>query len=275
MHRNTRDEGPPASAQPTAHARSSRSAWLVSRLALLLAVVAAALLPSSGLGTRFGLWSFATGFELLRYAAYAGLAALLIALIALLVPRLRAAQGRWLAAALVLSAGVVAVPAYWMLMARAVPPIHDISTDVDDPPSFVEVAALREDAPNPITYGGAEVAAAQQAAYPHIQPLVLATTRDEAFAIAREAAGEMGWEIVSSDREDGRIEATDTTLWFGFKDDVVIRVRADADGRSRIDVRSKSRVGKSDVGANAARVKTYLDRVAALAGPAQVKRQND
>ena len=67
----------------------------------------------------------------------------------------------------------------------------------------------------------------------------------------------MGWEIVGSNAEEGRIEATDTTLWFGFKDDVVVRIQPRGD-ESLVDVRSLSRVGKSDVGTNAQRIRAYL-----------------
>ncbi|HEX7466433.1 MAG TPA: DUF1499 domain-containing protein, partial [Usitatibacter sp.] len=78
---------------------------------------------------------------------------------------------------------------------------------------------------------------------------------------AIDAARACGWEVVSSDAPSGRIEATDTSLWFGFKDDIVVRVRPDGAG-SRVDVRSVSRVGKSDIGANAKRVRGFLARLA-------------
>jgi uncharacterized protein (DUF1499 family) len=71
----------------------------------------------------------------------------------------------------------------------------------------------------------------------------------------------MGWEIAEADAAAGRIEATDTTFWFGFKDDVVIRIRPAEDGGSIVDIRSKSRVGMSDVGANAARIRAFRDRL--------------
>ena len=82
-------------------------------------------------------------------------------------------------------------------------------------------------------------------------------TPADAFKRALQAARDMGWEIVAADAAAGRIEATDTTFWFGFKDDVVIRVEADGAG-SRVDLRSVSRVGVGDVGANAARIRAYL-----------------
>jgi uncharacterized protein (DUF1499 family) len=78
--------------------------------------------------------------------------------------------------------------------------------------------------------------------------------------LALQAARDMGWEIVDADPVEGRIEATDRTLWFGFADDVVIRL-ATTDSGTRLDVRSKSRIGGSDVGANARRIRRYLARL--------------
>jgi hypothetical protein len=141
--------------------------------------------------------------------------------------------------------------------AQALPKIHDISTDLANPPAFVKILPLRANAPNSAVYGGAEIATAQKAGYPDIQPREVALPVEAAFASALTAAGAMGWEIVNVDAGQGLIEATATTFWFGFKDDVVIRVTPAAAG-SRIDMRSVSRVGRSDVGANAARIRKYF-----------------
>jgi uncharacterized protein (DUF1499 family) len=100
----------------------------------------------------------------------------------------------------------------------------------------------------------------QKEAYPDIQPLTIAVPPDAGFARALAAAEAMGWEVVASDAKDGRIEATATTFWYGFKDDIVIRVSQTVGG-SRIDVRSKSRVGRSDIGTNAQRIREFLGRV--------------
>jgi len=162
--------------------------------------------------------------------------------------------------ALVIGLGVAYLPWHWRQRARAVPPIHDISTDFEHPPGFVAVLPLRSNAPNPSDYGGPEVAAAQRRGYPDIRPLILAAPPPVAFAQALAAAERMGWTLVAADSTAGRIEATATTAWFGFKDDVVIRVTPATEG-SRIDVRSVSRVGKSDVGTNAARIRAYLAKV--------------
>jgi uncharacterized protein (DUF1499 family) len=160
--------------------------------------------------------------------------------------------------------GLLAGGGPWWLrqQARTLPPIHDITTDTADPPAFVDVLARRKDAPNPPGYAGAAVADQQRKGYPDLEPLRLALPPAQAFDRALEAARGMGWEMVGSDPAQGRIEATDTTTWFGFKDDVVIRVRG-AEGGSLVDVRSKSRVGRSDVGANARRIRRYFDRLRA------------
>jgi uncharacterized protein (DUF1499 family) len=121
----------------------------------------------------------------------------------------------------------------------------------------VAVLAQRAGAANPAEYGGADVAAQQRTAYPDIRPVTLSDPPARAFERALAAARGEGWEIVAAVPAEGRIEATDTTRWFGFKDDVVVRVKPEGSG-SRVDVRSLSRVGKSDVGKNASRIREYL-----------------
>jgi uncharacterized protein (DUF1499 family) len=167
-----------------------------------------------------------------------------------------------------LAIGVVTVyvPWQWRQTARSVPAIHDITTDLEDPPPFEAILPLRADAANPSEYGGDSIAAQQREGYPELGPLVLEGPPGEVFGLAVNAARDMGWEIVESDRDEGRIEATDTTFWFGFKDDVVVRITERPPGSTRVDVRSVSRVGMSDVGTNAARIREYLERLAAARG---------
>ncbi|HXO20106.1 MAG TPA: DUF1499 domain-containing protein [Thermoanaerobaculia bacterium] len=234
----------------------------ISYLPLALAVAALLLLPLSGAGVRFGLWPFRFGFKVLAAAAGVGVLAAVCGLVGLAVPRLRAGSLGILAVAVVVGLAVAYVPWNTGRQAKKAPWIHDISTDLSDPPSFVAILPLRAGAPNPATYGGPEVAAAQRAAYPDVQPLQLDTPPAAAFARALAAARAMGWDVVAADPAAGRIEATATTLWFGFKDDVVVRVKPAGTG-SRVDVRSVSRVGKSDVGTNAKRIRAYLAKVAA------------
>jgi uncharacterized protein (DUF1499 family) len=232
------------------------------RATFAAAVTAVLLLLLAGPGVRLGLWSFQSGFSLLRWGAYLGIAVVVTSVLQLLSSRTRGPKPWPLLGALALGLLAAGVPWYWLHVAKRVPPIHDISTDTRDPPLFVAVLPLRAGASNPAAYGGPQVAAAQKQAYPDIRPLELpGTTPGRAFDRALAAARDAGWAIVAADSADGRIEATATTGWFGFKDDVVIRVRPDGSG-SRLDVRSVSRVGGSDVGTNARRIRAYLRRLA-------------
>jgi uncharacterized protein (DUF1499 family) len=230
----------------------------VAVLACAVSIVAFLLVLGAGPGTRWGVWGFRTGLSALRMAMYPAGVGALLGLIALgLGP-----QRGLAAAAIVIAAGAAAPPLLFLRAARAVPAIHDISTDTADPPAFEVVVPARAaaGASNSVDYGGPEIAAQQQAAYPDLKALVLADPPGAALERALRVARELGWAVVDVDPARGRIEATDTTRWFGFKDDVVVRVRPEKTG-SRVDVRSLSRVGRSDVGANARRIRLYLQRL--------------
>ncbi|HUP20806.1 MAG TPA: DUF1499 domain-containing protein [Gemmatimonadota bacterium] len=236
-----------------------------SRLAILgfgLAVLAAVAAMLAGWGSRFGVWEFRTGFTVLKWAVYLGIAAAAVSLGGVVATRVgvhRRGIGFALAG-LAIGLAVVYVPWNWRRTARSVPPIHDITTDTQDPPPFVVILPLRADAPNSAEYEGDSIAGLQREAYPDVQPLALDLPPDRAFDAALESARGMGWEIHAAEPAEGRIEATDTTFWFGFEDDVVVRVTPAAGG-ARVDVRSVSRVGGSDVGTNAKRIREYLDAV--------------
>lgn len=232
----------------------------VALIGLILGLIALLMLFVTGPGARFGWWHFRTSFNLMRYAAYAGVAAALLSMIGLALSH---GRGRVIAGVgLLLGALAWFLPWSWRRDAGQYPPIHDITTDVRNPPVFVAVVPLRKDAPNPVEYQGDSIAAQQQQAYPDLRPLMMAMPVDSAFSLALRTARQMEWELVDQNRAQGRIEATATTPWMGFKDDVVIRVTA-ASGISRVDVRSKSRVGRGDVGANARRIRQYLERLRA------------
>lgn len=226
-------------------------------VAVILAILAALLLVLAGPGVRFGLWEYGTGFLMMRWALFLGIAAAALALLLLIMPGTRQGRVVALSLALVVGLGAAWFPWHNYQTVQALPFIHDITTDPDDPPRFVDVAPLRADAPNPVAYPGEETAAQQRAAYPDIQPLEVGLPSREAFDRALQTARDQGWEIVAAEPGEGRIEATATTFWFGFKDDVVIRITP-SDSGSRLDVRSKSRVGRSDVGTNAARIRDFL-----------------
>jgi uncharacterized protein (DUF1499 family) len=234
----------------------------LATVGLLLAIAAGLGLLLSGPGHRFGWWSFGTAFSIMRWAAYGGIAAAAVSAAALILAPLRA-QRRGMLRALagfVIGLVVVGLPAWYLQKARSVPPIHDITTDTEDPPAFETILPLRAQAPNPATYGGPTVAAQQREGYPDIAPADYPVETETAFEAAAATARAMGWTVVAMDEAAGRIEAIDRTFWFGFTDDVVIRVRP-TDAGSRIDVRSVSRVGVSDIGTNAARIRAYLARL--------------
>jgi uncharacterized protein (DUF1499 family) len=152
------------------------------------------------------------------------------------------------------------IPWSWLRTVKQVPNIHDITTDTENPPKFIAVLPLRKNAANPAEYSGPDIAVQQRKGYPDIVPLRSKMPPDQVFEQALSIARDMGWEIVDAKPKDGRIEATDTTFWFGFKDDVVIRITPALDG-SRVDVRSLSRVGRSDVGTNAKRIRAFLEKL--------------
>jgi len=247
---------------PNPDGRLLGAARAIARLGLALGLASAAAALAAGPAYRLQWSSLAASFMVLRWATYGAIATSIVgALTWMLLTLPSDARVRVTAAAAALLGLFVALPPLCLYsQAQQLPKIHDISTDTDDPPSFVEVLPLRRGAPNPVDYrpGTAEQ---QRHGYPDIAPLRLDLPPAQAFDRAERAARAMGWEIVAVRPDAGRIEATDTTLMFGFKDDIVIRVRAQSPG-SVVDVRSLSRIGGSDIGANARRVRAYLRKVA-------------
>lgn len=234
--------------------------WVVIA-GLAFGVVSALILLSAPFGYRLGLLPLRTALlSMLRWGAYAALAAIAVSLAGLVVTMRRPADARRGSAlaviGILLGVAVLAMPLRFRF-GGPTPPIHDISTDMQDPPQYVAVMPLRANAPNTTIYGGEKIASQQRAAYPDLQPLILQVPPSAAFERALAAVRAMGWDLVAADAGAGRIEATDTTFWFRFKDDVVVRIRP-ADGGSRIDVRSLSRLGGGDVGTNAKRIRAYL-----------------
>lgn len=224
---------------------------------LVLSLAGAVLLLAGPFGTRAGLWSFSVGFLILGLSLLLGLVGASLSLVA----GVKTARWKLAAIGIIIGLAVVSVPSAAIVSARDKPPIHDITTDPDSPPPFVAIVPLRTGATNPPEYSGGDVAAQQRLAYPDIQPIVLQLGVDQAFDRALAAVRDLGWNVVANDREAGRIEAVDTTFWFGFRDDVVIRVKEGGPMSARVDVRSKSRVGVSDLGRNAQRIRTLLDRI--------------
>jgi uncharacterized protein (DUF1499 family) len=247
------------------------SSWpaRLARFGFWLIGLGLALAAASGPANRFGLVNFriallalGAGFVLLLVGALLSL----IGVITGAARRARLPMGR-LAVGIVAALAAIGYLLTWVHAGTSVPTIHEVSTDLDSPPPFVEIRRIRDAIPgtNSSDYvaeltgrsGRFSVPDAQRAAYPDLQPLVLNAPPDQAFKVAEAAARKLGWEIVAAVPAEGRLEATATTRFFGFKDDVVVRLRVAGAG-TRVDVRSKSRVGLGDAGANAARVRAYL-----------------
>lgn len=228
-------------------------AALLGGIAGLVLVAAAGPIYRSGTPLLVAFASMGLGAVLGAAAVLAGVAALLLAW----------RRGHPLSAPTVVGIifGLVAfgVPFQRVWSARGLPAIHDISTDLANPPQFEAVLPFRAGAPNSLDVDPA-VAEQQRLAYPDLVTRVVPRGAGDVFDAAVDAARDMGWEVVSADRARGRIEATASTRWFGFKDDVVVRLSPDGAG-TRVDVRSVSRVGRGDLGANAQRIRDFLDRL--------------
>ena len=234
----------------------------VSCMGLTLSVIGLLGVGASGPGYRFGCWGYKIGISLVKYSGMISLAAVVVCLVGLALWHWEVVSvGRTYALiGLIIGGCVLGLMLKWKHNLDSVPYIHDITTDTENPPQFVAVLPLRAGAENPAEYGGPELAKQQKVGYPDLQPGMVSGSPEAVFPRALKAAKDMGWEIVDSDPLSLRIEATDTTCWFGFKDDVVVRLTPSQSG-SRVDVRSVSRVGKSDLGTNARRINAYLARV--------------
>ncbi|MEO1035750.1 MAG: DUF1499 domain-containing protein [Pseudomonadota bacterium] len=232
--------------------RLNTSAGALTVLTLLALVIA-------GPGHRFGLLDFTLAVQLSLGTALLAALGLIAAIGALLAGRIGHPKrlGLGSVVALVVCGALLVQFGVWAQRANSVPSIHDITTDTEDPPAFVAIAPLRADAPNPVDYAGESVAEQQRSAYPDLATLELDQVPGDVLATVESYAAEQGWEIVESNLDEGRLEATSTTFWFGYKDDIVVRARWSGSGTS-LDVRSKSRVGRSDLGTNAERIRGLL-----------------
>lgn len=262
-----------------------KTRWLV-RSALILSILTPLYFMVAALGTKFGLWPWRVGLGTLivtwgpRLLGAAVLLAL-AALVAILRRRPRRGVGIALVALVIPALGLGYL---YQVRARSqsIPPIHDVATNVEDPPVHsprlsAERAAADSNPVHPLTDRLSDIEAyrtprfADQAnrtvgdlareAYPQLRPLIVTADRRRLFAALVKAANDRGWRIITNDPAGGRFEAVARTFWFGFEDDVAVRVRPAAGGRLTVDARSTSRVGLGDLGANAARLTDYLRSV--------------
>ncbi|PCI82422.1 MAG: hypothetical protein COB20_00110 [SAR86 cluster bacterium] len=225
---------------------------------------------ASAAGIWLGFWDFRRGFSLLgaanQYGQLLAWACLLLTAATLIAGQLFKIQNARKFVSLAAIGALVAWVAYLIPESFRpgegvnYPPIHDISTNRVNPPEFVAIAQLRADAPNTLVYGGSNNMTRERLieltdeAYPDLVTQRYNESVNVIFEKTLAAVDDLGWELVAQDASAGRIEATDTTFWFRFKDDVVIKI--DQQGSdTTVDVRSVSRVGTGDVGANAIRMR--------------------
>ena len=227
-------------------------------IAAILAILSVAIMM---FGARFGLWQPIVGFGLVRQymnlIAYSIFGLGMVGVLYYLLAKNRNGSVKSFIAVVI--GFTLLLP---MILSKVnppvrMPPIHDISTDTLTPPSFIALDNSREGARNSLVYGGPEVAALQQQFYPDIAPIFSDISPINAFSEALRVADAMGWEIVSEDASSLRFEASAKTFVYQFVDDVVVIV-TDLDDKSRIDIRSVSRIGRGDRGVNAQRVRDFI-----------------
>lgn len=224
-----------------------------SRIPLALAAVALVGFVIGPVGAHFEILSSMAGFQIFGLGGLCAIAALIGSIVAAI------RRGRATAkTALALSVPLAVVFVLLALPGGSVPRINDITTDSDDPPTFVRAGDLAHNAGRDMTYPGADFARQQREGYPDLAPLRLSQRPDDVFSQARfTAEATSGWRVTRIDTEARELEAVATSTVFRFPDDVIVQVRPDGDG-SVVHVRSKSRYGRSDMGANAARIDTFF-----------------
>ena len=247
----------------------SKRDWtrLVTKAALVLGVgaVLAALIAATGTAT--GLWGYRAGLGSLRYLFFAAAAGAVLGLVGLVMARRRAKLMLANLLALVVALGFVLYLGNLVRIARSVPAIHDVTTNLDDVPQFSRLTVRADNLENIPDAGKPELKAmvpearwkaVHRAHYGDLRTLRLAAPPAETVRRAAALARDRGWETALVDEKTGVVEATDTSFFFRFKDDVAVRVRPAPGGGSLVDMRSISRVGGSDVGMNAKRVRSFL-----------------
>lgn len=260
----------------------NRLMGILSRLAFSALLISLAVGLAAGLGTRFHLWGYTTGFVgIFPYCPYAALAGVVLGFawtICALLMNIGTGAG-YAVTGLAGSLAILAIPLYdyvMVEMVHGIPPIHDISTDTEHPPAFVALLSEREgatnppgyDGPNPVrTYDGrlSTTTALQKKYYSDIRSVGVLIPPAKLYGRAINAVRAMDWQIVAAvpDTQGGRIEATSRSFLFGFVDDIVIRVKPAGMG-ARLDIRSKSRDGENDLGRNAANIRSFAKTLAGM-----------
>lgn len=232
---------------------------MLAKFVLIVGLIGLAALPVGALGSRFGLWELTTGLALVFSGVVLATIVLVLGIATLVFVYTRRRTADRVPALIGLAASVVVLvltgPQY---MALSKPMTTDVATDRDEPPPFELLTANRDPGANLFDYTEEE-ARVQAEGYPDLVGIRAEGGTEENFAKAVAVALALGWDVVNEDADRGLIEATDATFWFGFRDDLAIRVRREGN-ESVVDLRSASRVGLHDLGTNAERVRSFVER---------------
>lgn len=237
----------------------------VSKIAVIgfgLIIFSALMAMSGPIGTRMDLWGFEVAVNIAQWAAYTGITASALSLFGLIVARPGGKRRGFILSisGLIIVASMVMYLQNWKEAKQTLPPIQDITTNTENPPSFWY-------APNTRIYNGFESEAWQEAAYPDIQPLTLPVSAEKAFDIALKIMKKNGWQLWEPNRDDLHLEGTEKTFWFQYSDDVAVHITALDKNKSQIDMRSTSRYGSGgDGGTNANRIRSFFKAMKLEAG---------
>lgn len=237
---------------------------IAAYMAIFLAILSTIGVLACGPGVRFDLWHFLTGIKLLKWSIYGGIAATILILLHTLLEKINGQQIFRPYAILTFLTGlaIFAIPYAYIYEFNKYNTIADATTDYENPPVFINIAPLREKtAKNPLEYRGDEAAEQQRLYFPNLTGLKIKAQSEHTLAAASDVLIEMGLDIIAVAPDESRLEATDTTFWFGYKDDMVVRIRDLGNGYSLVDARSASRVGYGDGGVNAKRIQTFLHKL--------------
>ncbi|MFQ3245643.1 MAG: hypothetical protein ACI9WC_003903 [Arenicella sp.] len=222
-----------------------------------LSILALLGFPIAVVGFRLDAFPFPISFQIITYTVYLSAAVFILGMLMSFIKRADSDLAKSARTAAMIALLPLIGLGTQIFTAKSVPSIHNISTDVVNPPKFDKVVALRGENTNPLEYNVEKTASVQTQAYPKVKTLITDLSASDAHARAKAVVESMGLELVNSDVSNGIIEATETTTIWGFKDDLVIRI-AEQDGKTAVDLRSVSRIGISDLGANAKRIEKFL-----------------
>ena len=232
----------------------------INNLILGIAIIALGFAALMVFGSSLGFWEPIVGFGLSRqYNNYLGMLVVVISVSRFAYLYQSKNRGLFKLFISFFLGGVILCPAIisFIVTPMRYPAIHDITTNIDNPPTFTFLDDNRKGAKNSLVYGGKKVSEQQLKSYPQIQAITTDSSITDAYKEAVIVAKSMGWNIVKEDLQDYHFEATARTPFFNFVDDIVIEISHIGNG-SRIDIRSVSRIGRGDRGVNAKRIMNYI-----------------